>query len=104
VQICFIRHGFVNFHTFQLIGIGSTTNLLTSMKNKVDVGTDWLGDLAAAFIPPTDTQKTGDCLGLSSLGITGMDCNAVSDFICQAPDPPGAVPFPSMRFNHVNKK
>jgi hypothetical protein len=84
---------------FQVIGIGSTTSLLTSMQNKVDMGTDWLGDLAAAFIPPAESQKTGDCLGLGSLGITGMDCNAVSNFVCQAPDPPNAVPFPSMRSN-----
>jgi hypothetical protein len=84
---------------FQFIGIGSTASLLTSMQNKVDMGTDWLGDLAAAFIPPTDSEKTGDCLGLGSLGISGMDCNAVSNFVCQAPDPPNAVPFPSIRFN-----
>jgi len=77
---------------FKVIGIGSTTTLLTSMQNKVDMGTDWLGDLAAAFIPATNSEKTGDCLGLGSLGITGIDCNAVSNFVCQAPDPPSAVP------------
>jgi hypothetical protein len=87
------------FFYFLVIGIGSTTSLLTSMQNKVDMGTDWLGDLAAAFIPPADSQKTGDCLGLNSLGITGMDCNAVSNFVCQAPDPPNAILFPSIRFN-----
>jgi hypothetical protein len=74
------------------------------MKNKVDMSTDWLGDLAAAFLPPADPGKTGDCLGLGThLGIAGMDCNAVSNFVCQAPDPPGAAPFPSIRLLQFDK-
>jgi hypothetical protein len=86
-------------YNFHVIGIGSTTNLFTSLNNKVDIGTDWLGDLAAAFLPPADPGKTSGCLGLGTLGIAGMDCNAVSNFVCQAPDPPNAVAFSSIRFD-----
>lgn len=71
------------------------------MQNTVSMGTDWLGDLAAAFLPPSGSGKDGDCLGLGTLGITGMDCNTVSNFVCQAPDPPGNKPFPSMRFKKI---
>jgi hypothetical protein len=63
----------------------------------VSSGSNWLGDLADAFLPPKESGKDGDCLGLSALGITGVDCNTVSNFVCQAPDPPGIQTFPSMR-------
>lgn len=82
------------------IGIDSSSFLLTSMLNTVSTSSDWLGDLAAAFLPPTGTGKS-DCLGLSTLGIAGVDCDSVSNFVCQAPDPPTYEPFPSMRFKNI---
>jgi hypothetical protein len=67
------------------------------LNDGVSSGSNWLGDLAAAFLPPKVSGTDGDCLGLSTLGITGIDCNTVSNFVCQAPDPPGFKPLPSMR-------
>ncbi|CAB3387139.1 Hypothetical predicted protein [Cloeon dipterum] len=75
------------------IGLSSST-LLTSMSKVTDGGSDWLGDLASAFLPPKDPATDGDCLGLNTLGITGVSCDMVSNFVCQAPDPPGIKPSP----------
>ncbi|XP_059476413.1 serine-rich adhesin for platelets-like [Neocloeon triangulifer] len=36
-------------------------------------------------MPQKDPAKDGDCMGLNSLGITGVSCDAVSNFVCQAP-------------------
>ncbi|XP_065342202.1 uncharacterized protein LOC135940970 [Cloeon dipterum] len=75
------------------IGLSSST-LLTSMSKVTDGGSDWLGDLASALLPPKDPSTDGDCLGLSTLGLTGVSCDMVSNFVCQAPDPPGFKPSP----------
>ncbi|XP_059476497.1 uncharacterized protein LOC132197301 [Neocloeon triangulifer] len=64
----------------------STSTVLTSLKKVTDGGSNWLGDLASAFLPQKDPAKDGDCVGLSSLGITGISCDTVSNFVCQAPD------------------
>ncbi|CAB3387135.1 Hypothetical predicted protein [Cloeon dipterum] len=69
-----------------------TNTILTSMKKVTDGGTNWLGDLASALLPPNDPSKDGDCLGLSALGLEGISCDTVSNFVCQVPDPPGAKP------------
>lgn len=76
----------------------SSSYLFSAMKSEVGASTNWLGDLAAAYLPPNESGQNGDCLGLDSLGITGVDCNMVSNFVCQAPDPPNIEPFPSIRF------
>jgi hypothetical protein len=67
------------------IGLSSNT-LLTSMKKVTDGGTDWLGDLASALVPPKDPSKEGDCMGLNSIGLVGVSCDMVSNFVCQAPE------------------
>ncbi|XP_059476418.1 uncharacterized protein LOC132197267 [Neocloeon triangulifer] len=65
----------------------STSTLMTSMKKVTDGGSNWLGDLASAFLPNADPKKDGDCMGLNSLGITGINCDTVSNFVCEAPKP-----------------
>ncbi|XP_059476487.1 uncharacterized protein LOC132197297 [Neocloeon triangulifer] len=67
----------------------STSTVLTSMSKVTGGGTDWLGDLASAFLPQKDPAKDGDCMGLNSLGLTGISCDTVSNFVCQAPDSDG---------------
>lgn len=71
---------------------------MSAMKTAGGVSSNWLGDLAAAFLPPTESGQNGDCLGLGAVGLTGVSCDMVSNFVCQAPDPPDMKPFPSIRF------
>lgn len=60
-------------------------------------GSNWLGDLAAAVIPQKTPENNGDCMGLSAAGLTGVSCDMVMNFACQAPSPPNYSPPPSMR-------
>jgi hypothetical protein len=62
---------------------------MTSMKKITDGGANWLGDLASVLMPPKDPATAGDCLGLNAIGLVGVSCDAVSNFVCQAPDPGG---------------
>jgi hypothetical protein len=57
--------------------------------SKLTDGADsnWLGDLASALLPPKSKADTGDCMGLSSLGLEGIPCDTISNFVCQAPEP-----------------
>lgn len=59
-----------------------------SMEKIEESGANWLGDLAAAFLPQKDPAKDGDCMGMSTAGLSGFSCDMVSNFVCQAPDPP----------------
>jgi len=68
------------------------------MQNVGGISSNWLGDLASAFLPQTDAKADGDCLGVGAIGITGLNCDMISNFVCQAPVPPDAAPFPSIRF------
>ncbi|XP_065349069.1 uncharacterized protein LOC135945365 [Cloeon dipterum] len=68
------------------IGLSSST-LITSMKKVTSGGSDWLGDLASALVPQNDPAQDGECLGLNSLGLVGVTCDMVSNFVCQAPEP-----------------
>jgi len=67
-------------------GLSSST-LLTSMSKVSDGGSNWLGDLASALVPQPDKSKDGDCMGLSAVGLMGLSCDMVSNFVCQAPQP-----------------
>lgn len=67
------------------IGLSSST-LLTSMKKVTDGGANWLGELASALAPPKDPNTDGDCLGLNAVGLVGVTCDMVSNFVCQAPE------------------
>jgi len=67
------------------------------MKNIGGTSSDWLGDLASAFLPQTDAKADGDCMGLGTMGIMGLNCDMISNFVCQAPQPPNTPPFPSIR-------
>jgi len=70
------------------IGTGlSSSTLLTSMSKVSDGGSNWLGDLASALVPQPDKSKDGDCMGLSAVGLMGLSCDMVSNFVCQAPQP-----------------
>jgi hypothetical protein len=72
------------------IGLSSET-LLTSMKQVTDGTGNWLGDIGASLMaakPEADTSKDGGCLGLGSLGLVGVTCDMVSNFVCEAPDVP----------------
>jgi len=60
---------------------------MTSMKKVTDGNANWLGDLASALLPPKDPSKDGDCLGLNAMGLVGVTCDTVSNFVCQAPSP-----------------
>ncbi|CAB3381368.1 Hypothetical predicted protein [Cloeon dipterum] len=68
----------------------STSTVLTSLKKVTDGGSNWLGDLASAFMPNPEPAKDGECTGLSSLGLVGLSCDTVSNFVCQAPEPEGS--------------
>jgi hypothetical protein len=57
------------------------------MEKVTSGGDNWLGDLASALVPPPKETSPGDCMGLSTVGITGLSCDMVSNFVCQAPKP-----------------
>jgi hypothetical protein len=69
------------------IGLSSNT-LLTSMKKITDGSDNWLGDIGASLMAdkPSDPSKDGECLGLGSLGLVGVTCDMVSNFMCEAPN------------------
>jgi hypothetical protein len=71
------------------IGLSSST-LLTSMKKITDGTDNWLGDIGASLMAavPSNPAKDGDCLGLGSLGLVGVTCDMVSNFVCEAPEVP----------------
>jgi len=78
---------------------------MTSIKKVTDGNANWLGDLASALLPPKDPSKDGDCLGLNAIGLVGVTCDTVSNFVCQAPEPGSPKPAgPPLRFiynNHI---
>jgi hypothetical protein len=81
----------------------SSSMLHTSMSNLGGDGSNWLSDLAAAVVPQKTPEKDGDCMGFSAAGIMGLNCDMVSNFACQAPNPPNFMSLPSMRFrSHIN--
>jgi len=93
-----INQYLVLINAFNKIKGLSSSFLHTSMKKVEGSGANWLGDLASALIPPKDPAKDGDCMGLSSIGLSGLNCDTISNFVCQAPDPPGgASKTPSMK-------
>lgn len=55
------------------------------MSKVTDGGENWLGDLASALAPPKKAATNGDCVGLNSIGLEGISCDMVSNFVCQAP-------------------
>jgi hypothetical protein len=89
----------VQITKFEFLSGVSTNELHTSMTKVAGSGSNWLGDLAAAFLPALEPPKDGDCMGLGAMGIAGLSCDSVSKFVCQAPDPPGATPPPSIRYH-----
>lgn len=73
----------------------SSENLMTSMLKVTDGSSNWLGDIGASLMAekPPDPAKDGDCLGLGSLGLVGVTCDMVSNFMCEAPNPSNASPI-----------
>jgi hypothetical protein len=65
----------------------SAESVWTSMEKVSSGGNDWLGDLASALVPPAKGATPGDCMGLSAVGISGLSCDMVSNFVCEAPKP-----------------
>jgi hypothetical protein len=82
------------------IGLSSGT-LLTSMKKITDGTDNWLGDIGASLMAavPSNPAKDGDCMGLGSLGIVGVTCDMVSNFVCEAPDVP-KIPLGANAFEY----
>jgi hypothetical protein len=74
-----------------LIGL-SKTDVHTALKKvEGEDSTNWLGDLASAFIPQKEPAKDGSCIGLSAIGLSGLNCDMISNFVCQAPEPEKAT-------------
>ncbi|XP_065341515.1 uncharacterized protein LOC135940523 [Cloeon dipterum] len=70
------------------IGLSSSTLLTSLKKTTSDSSSNWLGDLASALLPPpANPADAGDCMGISSLGLLGVSCDMVSNFVCEAPPP-----------------
>ncbi|CAB3381371.1 Hypothetical predicted protein [Cloeon dipterum] len=70
------------------IGLSSSTLLTSLKKTASDSSSNWLGDLASALLPPpANPADAGDCMGISSLGLLGVSCDMVSNFVCEAPPP-----------------
>ncbi|XP_065341012.1 uncharacterized protein LOC135940161 isoform X2 [Cloeon dipterum] len=70
------------------IGLSSGTLLTSLKKTTSDSSSNWLGDLASALLPPpANPADAGDCMGISSLGLLGVSCDMVSNFVCEAPKP-----------------
>jgi hypothetical protein len=69
----------------------STNTMLTSLK-KLSGGDEfnWLGGVAANVLnwAPDQPAKTGggDCAALGSLGLQGITCDTVANFVCEAPN------------------
>jgi len=73
---------------FSCVGL-STNTMLTSLK-KMSGGDDfnWLGGVAANFLkwaPNQPAPNGGDCAAIDSLGLKGIDCNTVTNFVCESP-------------------
>lgn len=64
----------------------SSASLMTSMLKVTDGSNNWLGDIGASLMAekPSDPAKDGECLGLGSLGLVGVTCDMVSNFMCEA--------------------
>jgi hypothetical protein len=101
--LCFFRNYSIRTqYSFTILGLSSNF-LMSAVKTAGAEGSNWLGDLASAFLPPADSGQDGSCLGLGAVGLTGISCDMVSNFVCQAPDPPDITPFPSIRLHKHNE-
>lgn len=82
-----VLHDIISTLVFiKLLSLGlSSSTLLTSMSKVTVGGENWLGDLATALAPAKNTAINGDCVGLNSIGLEGISCDMVSNFVCQAP-------------------
>jgi Lectin C-type domain len=76
----------------------STNTMLTSLK-KLSGGDEfnWLGGVAASVMNWAPNQPApgggSECASLNSLGLSGITCDTVANFVCEAPGPsvvPGA--------------
>jgi hypothetical protein len=64
----------------------SSTSILTSLKASGANSFDWIGGVAADFLKWTPTQPapaTGACASMQGIGLSSVDCNSVSNFICE---------------------
>jgi len=88
----------------------STSTMLTSLQKISGADTaagaapdfNWLGGVAASVLnwAPDQPPKTGggDCAALGSLGLSGITCDTVANFVCEAPNAPAtttAAPEPT---------
>jgi len=64
----------------------SSTSILTSLKASGANSFDWIGGVAADFLkwaPSQPVQATGGCASMQGIGLSSVDCNTVSNFICE---------------------
>jgi len=78
-------------------GIGlSSTGILTSLKKSGADSFDWIGGVAAQFLdwaPKEPKAGSGDCATMQGIGLSAVDCNTVSNFICETkPSTKGSEP------------
>jgi hypothetical protein len=62
----------------------SSTGILTSLKKTGASSFEWLNGIAADFLEWAPNEpKSGDCASLKGVGLTAVDCEMVSNFICE---------------------
>jgi len=70
--------------------------MLTSLTKMAGGDTyNWFGGVAANFMKWAPNQPAaggGECAALQSLGLSGINCDTVANFVCEAPGPPKTPP------------
>jgi Lectin C-type domain len=79
----------------------STNTMLTSLK-KLSGGDEfnWLGGVAASVMNWAPNQPApgagSECASLNSLGLSGITCDTVANFVCEAPGPSAIADVPTV--------
>jgi hypothetical protein len=74
------------FYYFHFDSGLSSGSLLTSLKSVGAGSFEWFGGIAAEFLqwaPSQPAKASGDCVGLTDLGLKSEDCNSVHNFLCE---------------------
>ncbi|CAB3366151.1 Hypothetical predicted protein [Cloeon dipterum] len=68
----------------------SATSMMTSLKKISGDSFSWLSGAAASVLkwaPNQPVAAGGECAALDSLGLKGVSCDSVSNFVCESPGP-----------------
>ncbi|XP_065331739.1 C-type mannose receptor 2-like [Cloeon dipterum] len=68
----------------------SATSMMTSLKKMSGGSYSWLSGAAASVLkwaPNQPVASGGECAALDSLGLKGVSCDSVSNFVCESPGP-----------------